>query len=97
MLPFLFGFSISLAVLTLISSLPFFLRSGEEGSYQMAQSSPIQPQTKSAPNAIKVGNDPGAIAINPITNTIYVSNVLSNSISVINGLTNKVVDKDQLL
>jgi YVTN family beta-propeller protein len=42
-------------------------------------------------NGIKVGDHPRAIAINPFTNTIYVGNLFSKSVSIINGQTNKVV------
>ena len=34
---------------------------------------------------IKVGSEPRSIAINPITNTIYVANYLSNTVSVLDG------------
>jgi YVTN family beta-propeller protein len=37
---------------------------------------------------IGVGNSPAAIAVNPVTSTIYVVNSAGNSVSVINGATN---------
>jgi len=37
---------------------------------------------------IGVGNSPAAIAVNPVTSTIYVVNSASNNVSVINGATN---------
>jgi YVTN family beta-propeller protein len=43
-------------------------------------------------NELNVGKHPGAIAVNPSTNMIYVGNLFSDSVSVINGSTNKVVD-----
>ena len=41
--------------------------------------------------AIKVGEKPDAIAVHSGTNTIYVANVNSNTISIIDGSANKVV------
>jgi len=38
-----------------------------------------------------VGNGPHYIIYNPVTNTIYISNALSNSIFIIDGAVNKVV------
>src|SRR5258708_1369546 len=39
---------------------------------------------------IPVGNSPDAVAVNATTNTIYVANSHSNSVSVIDGATNTV-------
>ncbi len=39
---------------------------------------------------IGVGSNPLDVAVNPITNTIYVTNNISNNVSVINGATNTV-------
>ncbi len=39
---------------------------------------------------IGVGNSPAAIAVNPVTSTIYVVNSASNSVSVIDGATNAI-------
>jgi YVTN family beta-propeller protein len=41
---------------------------------------------------IRVGKSPAGIAINPITNMIYVTNQGFNNISVINGKTNRVIN-----
>jgi YVTN family beta-propeller protein len=40
---------------------------------------------------IPVGNLPNSVSVNPKTNTVYVANINSSSISVIDGTTNKVV------
>ncbi|MGO9127974.1 MAG: beta strand repeat-containing protein, partial [Terriglobales bacterium] len=40
---------------------------------------------------ISVGNSPAAVAVNPVTSTIYVVNSASDSVSVINGATNSLV------
>src|SRR6185295_18149019 len=40
---------------------------------------------------IKVGDSPVGIAVNPRTNKIYVNNLMDNSISVVNGTTNKLI------
>jgi YVTN family beta-propeller protein len=40
---------------------------------------------------IRVGDTPQGVAINPRTNTVYISNTRSNSISVIDGTSDKVV------
>src|SRR5919112_4593099 len=40
---------------------------------------------------VKVGEEPVAIGVNPATNTIYVCNYKSNTVSVINGSNDKVV------
>jgi len=37
---------------------------------------------------IGVGNSPAAVAVNPVTGTIYVVNSASGTVSVINGVTN---------
>lgn len=37
---------------------------------------------------VGVGNSPAAVAVNPVTSTIYVVNTASNTVSVINGTTN---------
>jgi YVTN family beta-propeller protein/adhesin HecA-like repeat protein len=47
------------------------------------------PQTVTA--SVAVGNSPVAIAVNPVTSTIYVVNTASDTVSVINGTTNSVV------
>src|SRR5258708_5300904 len=39
---------------------------------------------------IPVGSNPFGVGVNPVTNTIYVANFFSDSISVINGATNTV-------
>src|SRR5271154_2269259 len=38
-----------------------------------------------------VGSSPAAVAVNPVTDTIYVVNSSGNSVSVINGATNSVI------
>ena len=45
------------------------------------------------PTNIPLGKDPRDIAINPITNKVYVANYGNNSISVIDGNTDKVKKK----
>jgi YVTN family beta-propeller protein len=45
-----------------------------------------------AATTIAVGNLPQQIALNPVTNRIYVSNLNDNTVSVIDGATNTVVD-----
>jgi YVTN family beta-propeller protein len=40
---------------------------------------------------VKVGRNPSAIAVNPNTNKIYVTNQGSNTVSVINGTNDKVL------
>jgi YVTN family beta-propeller protein len=40
--------------------------------------------------SVPVGNDPGQVVVNPVTNTIYILNVGDNTVSVINGATNAV-------
>jgi YVTN family beta-propeller protein len=47
------------------------------------------PQTVTA--SVAVGSSPVAIAVNPVTSTIYVVNTASDTVSVINGATNSVV------
>jgi YVTN family beta-propeller protein len=42
------------------------------------------------PVTIPVGNTPEGVAVNAVTNTIYVANELSNTVSVIDGATNAV-------
>ncbi len=46
------------------------------------------PQTVTA--TVGVGNSPAAVAVNPVTSTIYVVNTASDTVSVINGATNSV-------
>ena len=41
---------------------------------------------------INVNNHPDGIAINPVTNMIYVANNVDNNVSVINGATNTPID-----
>jgi YVTN family beta-propeller protein len=41
---------------------------------------------------ISVGNTPVAVAVNPNTNMIYVTNADDNTVSVIDGKTNNIVD-----
>src|SRR5690348_14355229 len=58
------------------------------GSTSVGAAGPSQP---SDPNkTITVGSGPIAVAVNPKTDTIYVVNRGSNSVSVINGATNTV-------
>lgn len=45
-----------------------------------------------ASTTIPVGNNPQQIALNAITNRVYVSNLTDNTVSVIDGATNTVVD-----
>ena len=45
---------------------------------------------------IEIGITPVALAINPVTNIIYVANYGDNSISVIDGQTNKVIARYSL-
>jgi DNA-binding beta-propeller fold protein YncE len=55
-----------------------------------------QPVTPTSPQGtqwaieanVMVGGSPGPIAVNPTTNTVYVGNTASDSISVVNGATN---------
>src|SRR5579872_3072501 len=49
------------------------------------RSQPLGPSS-----TISVGSSPYGVAVNPTTNTIYVTNLLSNNVSVINGATNLV-------
>jgi len=49
---------------------------------------PALPQTVTA--TLNVGSSPAAIAVNPVTSTVYVVNSAGNSVSVINGATNSV-------
>ena len=52
-----------------------------------------RPYTRSsAIHTVSVGNAPSAVAVNPTTNTIYVTNTHNNTVSVINGSTNEVTD-----
>ena len=41
---------------------------------------------------VPVGESPGGVAVNPTTNTVYVANYDSNTVSVIDGKTNTVTD-----
>ena len=41
---------------------------------------------------ITVGNDPNAVAVDQVSNTVYVSNQNDNTVSVISGVTNTVTD-----
>ena len=41
---------------------------------------------------ISVGNSPVGIAVNPSSNWIYVANINSGTVSVMDGITNKVTD-----
>jgi YVTN family beta-propeller protein len=43
------------------------------------------------------GKNPSGITINPINNTIYVTNMGSNTVSVINGTTNVVINNITLV
>ena len=43
-------------------------------------------------STIPVGETPRRVVVNPYTNLVYVSNQISNSLSVIDGVTNEVVD-----
>jgi len=43
-------------------------------------------------STVTVGSKPQGVAVNPSTNTIYVANLNSNSLSVINGSTNTLAD-----
>src|SRR5438876_11501503 len=45
-------------------------------------------RANSVQNNIAVGSAPAAVAVNPVTNRIYVANNTSNSVSVINGADN---------
>ena len=51
----------------------------------------INATTNKTDKDIKVGSSPNAIGVNPSTNTIYVANSDSNTISVIDGNANRVV------
>src|SRR2546425_359551 len=42
---------------------------------------------------IAVGSNPNGVAVNPLTNRIYVANSDDNTVSVIDGATNAVVDR----
>src|SRR5689334_11253548 len=48
---------------------------------------------ESVVTAIRVGNGPGGIAINPATGKLYVANSQDNTVSVIDSSTNQVVGK----
>jgi YVTN family beta-propeller protein len=50
----------------------------------------IDSQTYRSAGYITTGKFPNAIGVNPGTNTVYVANAVSNTLSVINGSTNKV-------
>lgn len=55
-------------------------------------SNPVEQSLQTIVNAsIPVGNQPSGIAVNSITNRIYVTNGFSNAVSVIDGITNQVV------
>jgi DNA-binding beta-propeller fold protein YncE len=41
---------------------------------------------------IPVGNKPNNIAVNPVTDKAYVTNLSDNTVSVIDGKTNSVID-----
>ena len=41
---------------------------------------------------VTVGFQPHGIAVNPVTDLIYVTNTASNSVSVIDGKTNRIID-----
>ena len=45
---------------------------------------------------LPVGNHPGGIAINEVTNKIYVANQFDNSISIIDGSTNIIIDPNTM-
>ena len=47
--------------------------------------------TNTVVNTIQVGTNPVGVAVNSVTNKIYVSNYASNTISVINGITDNVI------
>src|SRR6185437_15803521 len=50
----------------------------------------INGATNTITTTILVGNSPFGVAVNPSTNTVYVSNSGSNSVSMIDGVTNSV-------
>jgi YVTN family beta-propeller protein len=50
----------------------------------------IDATTQAVTNTITVGANPTGVAVNPVTNTVYVTNFSSESLSVINGATNAV-------
>src|SRR6188472_1914625 len=84
----------SVAIITLsqmmVKSSLSFTKNGSGnsiGNVTLSQNDHITPIA----NGIKVGDHPRAIAINPFTNKIYVGNLFSKSVSIINGQTNKVV------
>ncbi len=51
----------------------------------------INPATGTVLNAVVVGHEPFGVAVNSITNKIYVANYLSNTLSVIDGVTQSVI------
>jgi YVTN family beta-propeller protein len=51
-----------------------------------------QPAVPFAPTTIAVGDNPAQIAVNPVTNRIYVANLTDNTVSVIDGNSNTVTD-----
>jgi YVTN family beta-propeller protein len=57
-----------------------------------AQQQSIPPPAKGAAPDITVGEGPSAIAVNPNTNKVYVANKISETVSVIDGTTDKKID-----
>jgi YVTN family beta-propeller protein len=51
----------------------------------------IDQQTNKIVTTIPVGNGPGGIAVNSAGNLVYVTNIVSNSVSVINGINQTVI------
>jgi len=51
----------------------------------------IDGKTNKVIGNVKVGNTPSAVAVNPNTNMVYVTNYYDNTTSVIDGKTNKVI------
>lgn len=52
-------------------------------NYSSNTVSVINPVTNAVTATISVGNQPVGVAVNPFTGTIYVTNSLSNTVSVI--------------
>jgi YVTN family beta-propeller protein len=50
---------------------------------------PAALRAQTVTTTLAVGSGPQAVAINPVTNRIYVANYYSNNVTVIDGATNK--------
>jgi YVTN family beta-propeller protein len=77
----------------IIGSFQIWTQTSSQQKYLIkAYSSHTQPdQSSISGDGTKVGSLPRSVAVNPITNTVYVANSDSKTISVIDGITNKLV------